>query len=151
MARYIGALAKEVGLSTKAIRYYESLGLLAPPERSESGYRRYGEADVERLRFITGAKALGLSLADIQEVLSTWGQGDKPCGHVTQLLQAKLEEVDRRIQELQGFRAALAAYVASGPAPGDEALPCRHVAGAARGDWRVALPEPILTPHHERA
>lgn len=150
MARYIGALAKQVGLSTKAIRYYEGLGLLAPPQRSESGYRLYGEEDAGRLRFIQGAKALGLSLAEIQAVLSAWGQGEKPCRHVTQLLQGKLAEVDRRIEELQRFREALAAYVATGPAPGDEALPCRHVAGAARGDWTGVPPEAILAPHHPK-
>jgi DNA-binding transcriptional MerR regulator len=64
----IGRLAKAAGLSIKAIRFYESRGLLPPASRTASGYRFYSEADLRRLEFITQAKALGLSLGEIQKL-----------------------------------------------------------------------------------
>ena len=90
----IGELAKRTGFSTKAIRYYELLGLLAEPERTESGYRLYGPEDVERLEFIEKAKRLGFSLEDIRDVLVLHQQQETPCVHVLALLEQKLTRVD---------------------------------------------------------
>lgn len=143
---FIGEVAKRVGLNAKTIRYYEELGLLSEPERTESGYRVYSEADVERLRFIQGAKALGLSLSEIKEIVGIWGAGTAPCTHVAQLLADKLADLDRRIAELVGFREALAGYMgqieASGEAP---AVPCRHIEGAIQGQWHAAPPDRPLS------
>ena len=123
---FIGDIAKRVGMSVKTIRYYEGLGLLSPPERTEAGYRVYAEQDVERLRFIKGGKALGLSLADIKEVLAIWGGGDRPCHHVQALLSEKVDAITRRIEELSNFRDALRAYTSAAGAPAvDEDVPCR--------------------------
>lgn len=147
-SRFIGALAKQVGMTAKTIRYYEGLGLLGQAQRSEGGYRCYGEADLARLRFIQGAKALGLSLAEIKAVISLWGAGEKPCHHVTELLAEKLAAVDARIAELQRFRGELASVLNSAEGDSEEATePCRHIAGAARGDWALHPPEAILHPH----
>ncbi|MFP5503767.1 MAG: heavy metal-responsive transcriptional regulator [Candidatus Sericytochromatia bacterium] len=138
----IGELAKRVGVNAKTIRYYEDMGLLSEPERTESGYRLYSEQDVERLRFIMGAKALGLSLAEIKEIVGLWGAGVAPCSHVAQLLSDKLKDLDRRIAELVQFRDALAGYMdrveASGTAPD---VPCRHIDGAIHGQWHAAPPD----------
>ena len=142
---FIGDVAKRVGLNAKTIRYYEELGLLSEPNRTESGYRVYSDADEERLRFIKGAKALGLSLAEIKEIVGIWGAGTAPCTHVAQLLTDKLAELDRRIAELVSFRDALAGYMgqidASGEAP---EVPCRHIEGAIQGQWHAAPPEQSL-------
>lgn len=131
---YIGEVAKRTGLSAKAIRYYEDLGLLASPKRAESGYRVYGAEDEERLRFIQGAKALGLSLEEIREIVQVWSSGTPPCAHVSRLLDEKLHELDRRIRELSVFRDDLRAYKARVDAskpPSD--VPCAHVLGAMQG------------------
>ena len=65
----IGELAKLVGTSTSALRYYEEAGLLEPPERTDSGYRTYPSAAVGRLQFLNRAKALGLTLSEIRQLV----------------------------------------------------------------------------------
>ena len=62
----IGDLAQQSGLSTKAIRYYEDIGVLPDPERSSNGYRSYDKGVVDRIGFIRDAQAAGLSLTEIQ-------------------------------------------------------------------------------------
>ena len=104
----IGELAKQTGFTTKTIRYYELLGLLAKPERTESGYRLYGPEDVERLEFIEKAKRLGFSLEDIRDVLVLHQQQETPCIHVLALLEQKLRQVDAVLKELRDFRRELA-------------------------------------------
>lgn len=147
MARaFIGDIAKQVDLNVKTIRYYEGLGLLSEPQRTETGYRVYSEQDVERLRFIKGAKALGLSLTEIKEILGLWGEGTTPCSHVEHLLKDKVADLDRRIQELVAFRDALTSYmrqVESTNLPSD--VPCKHIAGVSKGQWTIAPPEQPLS------
>ena len=75
-AMRIGALARHFGINAKTIRYYEAIGLLPGARRTESGYRVYGTADVERLGFILRAKVLGLSLEEIRGVLSVPADGE---------------------------------------------------------------------------
>lgn len=140
--QFIGEVAKRLALSVKAIRYYEGLGLLATPERTEAGYRVYGEQDLERLRFIKGAKALGLSLSEIKEIVGIWGEGVVPCGHVEQMLNEKLADLDRRIRELVTFRDALKTYMGQLDSLGASSdVPCKHIAGAAAGQWTLTPPE----------
>ena len=67
----IGQLARRLDLNTQTIRYYERIGLLPEPERTESGYRAYGEGDERRLRFIKNARSAGLTLDEIKEVLAS--------------------------------------------------------------------------------
>jgi DNA-binding transcriptional MerR regulator len=78
----IGDLAKLSGATTKTIRYYELLGLLPEPQRTDSGYRLYDEKDVERLVFIRKAKGLGFSLTEIKETLALYDSKQDPCIHV---------------------------------------------------------------------
>jgi DNA-binding transcriptional MerR regulator len=142
---YIGEVAKLVDLNVKTIRYYEGLGLLAEPERTETGYRVYSDRDIERLRFIRGAKALGLSLQEIKEIVDIWGEGHTPCAHVEQLLKDKLADLDRRIQELVGFRDALTAYMKQVETLNvSQDVPCKHIEGISKGRWTAAPPEPGL-------
>lgn len=144
-ALYIGELAKRIGTHPKTIRYYEDLGLLGRPERTESGYRVYAESDVEQLRFILSAKTLGLSLHEIKEIVDLWGSGKPPCGHVSRLLEDKLSMLDARIQELTTFRDELRSYKdridALGPQPG---VACAHIAGVGDGQWHPSTPEPMI-------
>ena len=104
----IGELAQRTGFSTKTIRYYELIGLLAAPERSDSGYRLYGPEDVERLEFVAKAKRLGFSLDDIRDVLLLHEQHEPPCVHVLALLEQKLKQVDGVLKDLRSFRRGLA-------------------------------------------
>lgn len=140
---YIGALAKATGLSPKAIRYYEELGLLSDAMRTESGYRVYTGHDVERLRFILGAKALGFSLNEIKDIVALHDGGESPCGAVRRMLDEKLAALDRRIGELSRFRDELKAYKerTDAVAPSAE-VPCAHIAGAVAGSWQPSAPDP---------
>ena len=103
----IGELAKATDLTTKTIRYYELHRLVEAPSRTESGYRVYGPADVERLEFIKKAKRLGLSLDEIRDVLMLHKQRQTPCVHVLALLDRKLEDIHDIIRELEDFRREL--------------------------------------------
>ena len=104
----IGELARRTGFSTKTIRYYELVGLLVEPERSQSGYRLYSAKDVERLEFIEKAKRLGFSLEDIRDVLALSESQERPCVHVLALLDQKLKQVDDVMRDLKEFRRELA-------------------------------------------
>ena len=103
----IGELAEQAGISTKAIRYYEQIGILTPPARTASGYRAYDEAALGRLGFVRAAQALGLTLGEIRQIIAFRDDGAAPCGHVTQLLQRRADELERRIAELQQLRGEL--------------------------------------------
>lgn len=139
----IGEFAKRLGLTPKTVRFYESVGLLAEPARTESGYRLYGDDDIERLRFIQGAKSLGLSLKEIKDIVETWSSGERPCAHVRGLLMDKLGELDRRIQELTTFRDELSSYMGRMAAvTGDSSVPCVHIAGVVAGAWSPSVAEP---------
>lgn len=96
----IGELADTAGLSTQAIRYYENIGLLPEPEREANGYRTYGTRTVDRLSFIQDAQAAGLSLVEIQMILELRDQGESTCGHVIFLLEEKVDDISRQMDEL---------------------------------------------------
>ena len=103
----IGELAKRSAATTKTIRYYELLGLLHEPERTDSGYRLYDEKDVERLTFIRKAKSLGFSLTDIGETLTLYDSQQAPCIHVLALLDRKIQEIEQLVSERQELRQEL--------------------------------------------
>jgi MerR family copper efflux transcriptional regulator len=103
----IGALAERSGVTTKTIRYYESIDLLDEPGRTPSGYREYGEEAAERLRFIRDAQSSGLSLSEIQSVLELKDAGARSCDHTTALLERHLSEIDVQIARLQVARSEL--------------------------------------------
>lgn len=103
----IGQLAKRLDLNTQTIRYYERIGLLPEPERTESGYRAYGEEDERRLRFVKNARNSGLNLGEVKEVLAFHERGEAPCGYVTEAIARRAEEVERQIAELTEFKEAL--------------------------------------------
>jgi len=108
----IGELAGELQLNSKTIRYYEDVGLLPAPRRSESGYRLYSRYEIERLRLIKRAKILGLSLAEIRELVAYAidGRCDVMEDRLFSLVKTKLEEVDQKIEELVIFRDNLRSY-----------------------------------------
>lgn len=101
----IGQVAKTLDLRISTLRYYEREGLLAPPDRSASGYRLYDEAAVERLEFIRSAQAVGFTLEDIRELLRL--DEESSCKDVQQLLNHRLAEVETKLADLNRVRTAL--------------------------------------------
>ena len=104
----IGAVADAAGVTAKTIRYYESIGLVPEPGRTDSGYRDFGADTVDRLRFIRDAQASGLTLAEIQSVLELKDAGARSCEHTAELLERHLADLDDQIGRLQEARTELA-------------------------------------------
>ncbi len=103
----IGELGERCGVTAKTIRYYESISLLEPPDRTSSGYRDYGDDAVERLRFIRDAQATGLTLAEIASVLELKGAGERSCSHTMALIDGHVASIDAQIEQLLAARAEL--------------------------------------------
>lgn len=112
----IGQLAKRAGVAIDTVRYYERNDLLNPAERLASGYRRYGDAELKRLRFIRRAKALGFTLDDIRGLLSL--SDERSVAKVKRAAEARLAEVERRIDELERIRSGLRAMIKACPGHG---------------------------------
>lgn len=109
----IGRLAKEARVNIDTLRYYEKRGLLPEPPRKDSGYRLYSPDAVRRIAFIKHAKELGFSLDEIGELLSLRMETKSQCRAVKIKAEAKIEEVEEKIQSLQQIRAALQRMVGS--------------------------------------
>lgn len=103
----IKELANQTGVPAETIRYYESIGLLPVPRRAANNYRDYAAADVERLRFIASARSLGLSPADIGEILAGRDRGIAPCERVLSALDQSLIDLDRRLASILALRETL--------------------------------------------
>ena len=103
----IGLVAKKVGLSVDAIRFYERNALLPRPARTQGGFRRYGEGDVETLAFIRRVQGLGFKLSEIRGLLNLRGSRMQPCAPVRRRLQAKLADVRHKLENLQKLKREL--------------------------------------------
>ena len=111
-ALLIGNVADRAGVPAPTIRYYESIGLLKPANRSASGYRRYSDATIEELLFIRKAQGLGFSLDEVAEILKLTRAGRTPCERVLSIAHQRVAALDERIRQLQRFRDHLAADLA---------------------------------------
>lgn len=119
----IGKAAAASGLTAKMIRYYESIGLIAPSARSSSGYRLYSPADVQTLRFIKRARDLGFSLERIQLLVGLWNDKQRKSHDVKRLARQHIKELDQDIAKLQSIRSQL-----------------QHLADCCQGDNRPDCP-----------
>lgn len=104
---HIGELARRASVPTSTVRYYERTGLLPPAPRTEAGYRSYDDGTLTRLRFIQSAQAAGFTLNQIRSILDLRDDGTAPCEHVRQLITDRLDEIDRRIRDLESARTEL--------------------------------------------
>ena len=119
----IGEAARESGVTAKMIRYYESVGLLSPKGRTESGYRVYGNEEVHSLRFIRQARRLGFLVDDIRRLLALWHDRSRASAEVKSIALEHVAELDQRIAELTQMRDTLA-----------------HLAAHCQGDDRPDCP-----------
>ncbi|HVL72214.1 MAG TPA: Cu(I)-responsive transcriptional regulator [Beijerinckiaceae bacterium] len=119
----IGAAAERSGVSTKMIRYYESIGLLAKAARRDNAYRDFDERDVHDLRFIRRARTLGFSVEEIARLLALWRDKGRPSREVKAIAEAHVADLEARIAEMQGMAATL-----------------RHLAHCCHGDERPDCP-----------
>jgi DNA-binding transcriptional MerR regulator len=104
----VSRLAEAAGVRPDTVRYYEREGLIPEAERTASGYRIYDEDAVRRLRFIRGSQRFGLRLKEIKGLLEVMDRGLCPCGHASDLVTARMAEIDQKIAELRALRQDLA-------------------------------------------
>ena len=122
-AMTIGQAAKSSNVSAKMIRHYESIGLLAKAQRTQSGYRLYDESDVHTLRFIQRARSLGFPLETIKTLLALWRNRRRSSGQVKELATRHVTELERKIAEMQSMVRTL-----------------KHLAHNCHGDERPDCP-----------
>jgi Cu(I)-responsive transcriptional regulator len=103
----IGQASERAGVSTKMIRYYEEIGLIPPTERTESGYRTYGDKEIHTLRFIRRARDLGFSIEEIGDLLALWKDRSRRSADVKRLALKHVEDLRARIAELSGMADAI--------------------------------------------
>ena len=120
----IGEAARRSGVKVPTIRYYESVGLLPAPPRSDGNRRTFGADDLKRLGFIRHARELGFDLDSIRTLLALQADPDQPCDGADAMAEARLAEVERRIASLVALKGELVAMLA--------ACRCQHI-----GDCRV--------------
>ncbi len=119
----IGQAAKAAGVNAKAIRYYESIGLIPPAERTGAGYRVYSGRDVATLRFIRRARDFGMPVERIRVLVGLWRDRGRESAEVKRIALAHVAELDARIAELSAMSHAL-----------------RHLAATCHGDHRPDCP-----------
>ncbi len=97
----IGEVAEASGVPAKTLRYWEQVGVLAEPARTPAGYRDYDPAVLDRIRFVRGGQAVGLTLGELREIVAFRDRGETPCAHVLDLLERRRAAVEQRIAELE--------------------------------------------------
>ena len=132
----IGELAARSGITPDALRYYERLGILQPPQRTRGGFRVYPAATLDRLRFIKQAQTVGLTLPEIRELVRYQDQGGlKRCRQVRDLLRAKLVDLQAKLTELEEFRSTLSGYLGK----------CEQTLGGTETATRLVEPDcPVI-------
>lgn len=103
----IGEAAARSGVTAKMVRHYESLGLLQSVERTDSGYRQYSDKEVHTLRFIKRARGMGLSMADIAELLTLWQNRRRSSADVRQIASRHLDQLNQRLLAMESMRQML--------------------------------------------
>jgi MerR family copper efflux transcriptional regulator len=119
----IGQAAESSAVSAKMIRYYESIGLTAAPNRTDSGYRQYADKDVQTLVFIRHSRDLGFSIDRIRTLLALWNDTGRKSADVRKLARQYIAELDEDISKLQRIRDQL-----------------KHLADSCQGNNRPSCP-----------
>ena len=107
----IGQAAERSGLPSKTLRYYEEIGLVGPSTRRPSGYRDYGDQDVQLLAFVHRARSLGFTVEECRELLALWRDRNRSSHDVKLLAAHRIADIERKIEALQAMKATLAHLV----------------------------------------
>ncbi|MBC9904253.1 MULTISPECIES: Cu(I)-responsive transcriptional regulator [Achromobacter] len=103
----IGEASKSSGISAKMIRYYESIGLISPAGRTDSGYRVYSEHDLHTLHFVRRARDLGFSVEQMNELLALWKDRSRASADVKRIALEHVQELERKAEALRDMAATL--------------------------------------------
>jgi DNA-binding transcriptional MerR regulator len=130
---FIGEVAARSGTTRKALRLYETSGILAAPRRTASGYRIYGSDALALVAFVRHAQRLGFTLEEIGEIVGIRRAGRAPCPHVRDLVRRKVTELDRRLEDLRQVRRGLGRLLNGWrSAPNARAAVCPHIEDTRR-------------------
>lgn len=113
MSFKIGDLSRRTGVKVETIRWYEKVGLIATPARTEGNYRAYDSSALSRLSFIKRARDLGFSLDQIRALMTLAGDESRDCALVDALAREHLADIDRKLADLASLRGHLAALIES--------------------------------------
>ncbi|MDB5687450.1 MAG: MerR family transcriptional regulator [Rhizorhabdus sp.] len=125
----IGQLASGTETKVETVRYYERIGLLAAPRRTQGNYRAYGAGALSRLSFIRRARDLGFSLDQVRALLDLASDRSRDCSSVDVLANEHLTEIDRKLADLTALRCELSALIDS--CKGGSISECRIVEALA--------------------
>jgi DNA-binding transcriptional MerR regulator len=107
----IGDLSRRAGVKVPTIRYYEQMGLISAPDRTEGNQRRYENSDLERLTFIRHARDLGFPIEAIRELLTLSRHPEEPCERADRIAREQLDDVREKIARLKKLETELARIV----------------------------------------
>ncbi len=134
----IGKAAAASGVSAKMIRYYEQVGLVMAPARTDAGYRSYGARDVHILRFIHRARDLGFTVDEIRDLLSLWQDQNRQSADVKRIAIDQIAVLERKAHDLQQMADTLRT-LADG-CSGDSRPDCPIIAELETGEGRTTRP-----------
>ena len=140
----IGEAARRAGVSARMVRHYESLGLLAPVHRTDSGYRQYTQADVHALRFIRRGRDLGFSMEEISTLLGLWQNQDRASSQVKAIAQKHITALAERIAAMQSMQRTLQTLVHC--CHGDDRPDCPILDDLASADTELSPAHHELVP-----
>jgi DNA-binding transcriptional MerR regulator len=132
----IGEVAARSGVSRKALRLYETVGIIPAPRRTASGYRIYGEDTLEIVAFVTQARRRGFHLDEITDIVSIRRSGRAPCAHVLELVQRKLRHIEQTLVDLDRVCRGLRVLARSRASRRRPAAVCPHIEHLMLGDER---------------
>ncbi|MEZ5933100.1 MAG: helix-turn-helix domain-containing protein [Alphaproteobacteria bacterium] len=121
----IGELARKVGCKVQTIRYYEQIGLLPPPDRTDGNQRRYSGQEARRLSFVRHGRDLGFSLDALRQLLMLADHPDQPCETADQIAERHLIDIERRIDRLSALKVELQVMIKQ--CRGNEIRSCRVI------------------------
>jgi Cu(I)-responsive transcriptional regulator len=119
----IGQAATASGVTAKMIRYYESIGLIEPPTRTQAGYRVYRAEEIHELRFVKRARMLGFSIEEARQLLALWRDKSRASADVKRFAMRHVRDLEAKIEELRAMSRTL-----------------RHLARTCHGDDRPECP-----------
>ena len=103
----IGELSKRTGCKIPTIRYYENVGLITTPQRSEGNTRIYNEQHIQQLHFIQHCRELGFDQSAIKELLDLTGQPEYSCDQATEISKRHLDDINQKVARLQAMKSEL--------------------------------------------
>ena len=142
----ISQAALRSSLPVKTLRYYEEIGLVCPARIKANDYRDYSESDVENLRFIQRARAVGFSLEVCRELLGLYKDRNRRCSQVKTLVMEKIDQVEKQLQELQALKSVLVDMAKS--CAGDDSTDCKIIETLSQ-PTPIVMPFTLVESHHE--